>query len=219
MSFLRKYWDYIALIIAFISGLSLWVFWTDISTLQRLAIGNLLALTIHQFEEYRFPGGEAAITNMLMQKNDIGPIDAYPLNSNNAMVMNTLIWIPYTLPILFPNSIWLAFWPVLMGFGQIVVHVLITPLKLRRIYNPGQIGVVFGHATIGSYWFYYTISHQLLTKSDIFWGIILFFIGTFILMRFIGYGLLKSVNSPYRFTEEEMERGGYATWIRQLNNE
>jgi len=36
----------------------------------------------------RFPGGEPAITNLASQPSEDGPSDRYPLNQNNAMVMN-----------------------------------------------------------------------------------------------------------------------------------
>ena len=56
--------------------------------LQRLAFMNFAVIFWHRFEEYRFPGGEPAITNLASQPSKDGPSDRYPLNQNNAMVMN-----------------------------------------------------------------------------------------------------------------------------------
>lgn len=43
------------------------------------------------------------------------------------------------------------------------------------------------------------------------------FIGGFMLK--IGYGILKSEDSPYVFSEKEFERGGYAERIRQMQKQ
>lgn len=46
---------------------------------------HLMALFIHQFEQYCFPGGEPAIMNIVLQNSDIP--DRYPLNQFTAIIM------------------------------------------------------------------------------------------------------------------------------------
>jgi hypothetical protein len=46
--------------------------------LRKLMLMSFIAILIHQFEEYGFPGGEPAIANMVMQPSDTP--DRYPLN-------------------------------------------------------------------------------------------------------------------------------------------
>lgn len=218
MKFLRSHWYDIGVIPFFISLGYLLIRWTDISVLQRLALMNFCVILWHQFEEYRFPGGEAAITNMAMQPKRLDRADRYPLNQNNAMVINmAAAYIPYLLPVFFPNVMWLGFMPVVFGISQFMVHGIMTPRKIgNKIYSPGLCAVFFGHVPVGIYWLYYTISNGLLNWQNVLGGFVYLavFIGGF--MMKIGYGVLQSPDSKYPFPEEEYERGGYAERVRNL---
>ena len=88
MGFIRNHWYDIGLIPMISSAILLLVFWSEIEILQRLALMNFMTILGHQFEEYRFPGGEAAITNLVLQPSEKGKPDRYPLNQNNAMIIN-----------------------------------------------------------------------------------------------------------------------------------
>ncbi len=48
-----------------------------------------MAILVHQFEEYRWPGYFAGLFNVVIFKSDIP--DRYPLNTQSAMVINILI--------------------------------------------------------------------------------------------------------------------------------
>ncbi len=218
MKFLRNHWYDIGIVPLAISLVYLIMKWNDISVLQRLALMNFIVIFWHQFEEYRFPGGEAAITNMASQPKSETAYDRYPLNQNNAMIINVAAaYIVYFLPVLFPNVIFLGFMPVLFGMAQFIIHGIITPKQIgNKIYSPGLLAVAFGHIPVGAYWFYYTISNGLLDWKNILGGIIYLalFIGGFMLR--IGYGILQSPDSRYPFPKEEFERGGYADKIKEL---
>lgn len=218
MTFLRNHWYDLGLIPMSLTALYLALNWGDLSVLSRLALLNFFVIWWHQFEEYRLPGGEAAITNLAMQPSDDGPSDRYPLNQNNAMVINVLAsLIFYFLPVFFPNILWLSFAPVVFGLLQFVVHAIITPKKIdNRFYSPDLGAVILGHVPIACYWFYYTMTKGQLTLLDVVFGVVYLmpFVAGF--MMKMGYGLLKSPTSPYPFPKAEFERGGYAERIRQL---
>jgi Protein of unknown function with HXXEE motif len=76
--------------------------------------------------------------------------DRYPLNQNSAMVVNVLAAYGfYLIPVFFPNAYWLGIAPTLFGFGQFIVHGIVTPRKLGSFYSPGLGAVVFLHIPIG----------------------------------------------------------------------
>lgn len=216
MKFIRNHWYDLGIIPIVITIAYLILNWSAIDVLQKLALFNFIAIFWHQFEEYRFPGGEPAITNMASQPSTDGPADRYPLNQNNAFIIN---WVAsftlYLLPIIFPHVMWVGLTPVIFGISQLILHVFITPRQIgNHIYSPGAVAVVFGHIPVGIYWLWYTISNGMLGWVDVILGIVYLavFIGGFMLK--IGYGLLKKPDSPYAFPKEEFERGGYAERIR-----
>jgi len=220
MKFIRNHWYDIGLIPMVISIVYLSVNWNSISVLERLALMNFAVIFWHQFEEYRFPGGEPAIINLATNPSPEGPDDRYPLNQNNAMVINVAAaYIVYLLPVIFPEIMWIGFMPVLFGISQFIVHGIISPKQIgNKIYTPGLLAVTFGHIPVGVYWFYYTISNGLLDWTNVLGRIVYLalFIGVFMLR--IGYGILKKADSKYPFPTEEFERGGYAEKIRRIKN-
>lgn len=217
MKFFRDHWYDIGLAPMAAAILSLAVFWPEMEVLRRLALMNFVVILWHQWEEYRFPGGEAAITNLALQLSADGPADRYPLNQNNAMVINVAAaYTLYLLPVLFPDRIWVGFPPVVFGMSQIVVHGFLTPKRIgNRFYSPGLGAVLFGHVPVGVFWFYDTLSHGLLGAGDAALGLLYLFLFIAVWMRGIGYGLLKSPHSRYPFPKAEFERGGYAERIRR----
>src|SRR5215469_6427785 len=166
MKFIRRHWYNIGLLIAIISAIFLAYNWNNMGILQRLLLLNFIAICIHTFEEFGFPGGEPAIMNMVLY-NSPHPINCYPINQNNAMITNYIGYIYYLIPVFFPNIFWLAMGPVLFGFGQIVVHGIVTPKKLGQFYNPGLGAVLLGHTPIGIAYIYF--ANQSLSISLLDW--------------------------------------------------
>ena len=136
MKTLRRHWYNIGLYVAIVAAIYLAFAWSGIQILQRLLILNFIAMLIHQFEEYAWPGGEPAIMNMVIQPSDIP--NRYPLNQNSAMAANLLYSYGFCLvPIFFPDLIWLGLAPMLAAVSQLIVHGILNNLKLKSIYNPG----------------------------------------------------------------------------------
>jgi Protein of unknown function with HXXEE motif len=207
MKFVRRHWYSLGLISAAVAAGWLALGWQEISWTQRLLAMNFIALLLHQFEEYGWPGGEPAIMNIVLQKSD--EPTRYPLNQNAAMVTNLVAAYGfYLLPVFLPNVIWFGLAPVLFGFGQFIVHGIYTPRKLGSFYNPGLAAVILLHFPIGGLYIYDVYSNNLITGLD--WGI-----GVAYLVAFMFFGVAKATyswmadrNSPYPFAEEEMRRFG-----------
>jgi len=142
--------------------LVLWAVLGEWSTIQVILILNFAALLVHQFEEYRFPGGEPWILNELGGNND-GPVDRGPTNHLTRIFINVVAaWPFYVVPILFPEVVWLGFAPILFGMGfQLVVHVFWNNIRLKSLYNPGVIAVLLGHVPLGI-WYIVVVYQQNL---------------------------------------------------------
>lgn len=206
MRFLRRHWYEVGAIIALGAGALLVLGWQDMGILQRLLLLNYIALLVHQFEEYAWPGGEPWIINEVMQPKG-GPPDRYPLNQNNAFFMNVpLAWSFYLLPVFFPGMVWLGLAPVLFGLGQFIGHGIANNGKLKTVYNPGLAAVVLGHVPLGIWYLVAVYSRGMIRIWD--WVFAMAYIGCFVGvgMLKIGYGLLANKVSSYPFAPEEMER-------------
>ena len=204
LNFIRRHWYSLGLVF---TALTLgYAFFGDLGSVQRILLLNFAVLTLHQFEEYGRPGGEAWITNEVMQPKGNLP-DRYPLNQHNAFVMNVpLAWSFFLLPVFFPNMIWLGLAPTLFGFIQFVVHGVVTNLKLKTFYNPGLAAVVLGHVPVGIWYLVEVYSIDTISFGNWFAAIVYMACFMGIGMMTIGCRLLADENSPYPFARAEMER-------------
>jgi Protein of unknown function with HXXEE motif len=216
MKTIRRHWYNIGGVLAIASTGILIYTWSDMRVVQRLLFMNFIALLIHQYEEYGVPGGEPAIMNIALQNSD-SP-DRYPLNQNSAMVINVFAaYVFYLIPVFSPDKIWLGIAPTLFGFGQFVIHGIQTPKKLGQFYNPGLGAVILLHIPIGAFFIYYIISNRLVTILDWVYGVVYLIAFVFICMIKLTYKWLADENSPYIFSDEEMNRFNVLDKINRLN--
>lgn len=191
--------------------------WNDMPILQKLLLLNFIAILIHEFEEYGFPGGEPVIMNMVLQSSNT-PYN-YPLSQNSAMVTNVLAtYVFYLTPVFFPNIIWLGLAPMIFGIGQFIVHGIVTNKKLKTFYNPGLGAVVLLHIPIAIYYIYYITSNNIISTSDLLIGIVYLIIYMAFMVNKLTYSWLTDKNSPYVFEEEEMKRFNVEEKINRVNN-
>lgn len=205
LKFICRHWYNIGLTVAVAAAAVLAACWQDISVLLRLNTISFIAMLVHQFEEYGFPGGEPMIMNRALQGSDIP--DRYPLNQFSAMFTNVFFtYVIYLLPILFPNVIWLGIAPMFMGMMQFMVHGIMTNIKMKSIYNPGLGAVVFLHIPVGvSYIRYITVS-QLATGATWAIGIIYTLVSTGFVLGYLTYIGLSDRNTKWIFDDAELKR-------------
>ncbi len=205
MKFMRNHWYDLCGICAIIAGVLLTVFWKQLNTIQILMWMNFIVILLHQFEEYRFPGGGQAMPNTMRRGYLV--YDRYPLNQNNAMLGNLFIaFTSYLIPIFLPNVMWLGIVPMVFGLVQIIPHVFVGSLNLKTLYTPGFLTTVFGFVPIGVYYLYYIISNDLASTQDWIFSAIYLILFMGVIYYLLFYVLLADKNSPYPFTEEELNR-------------
>ena len=209
MNFVRRHWYDIGAFIAAPTLMYALVIWHQVNRASLLLLLNFVALLIHQYEEYGWPGGEPAIMNIVLQGSE--KPDRYPLNQNSAMIINVIAAYPfYLIPVFFPKVIWLGIAPTLFGFGQFIIHGIVTPKKLGSFYNPGLGAVVLLHYPIGIAYLYYIHAHGIVTVTD--WVIAVVYLGAFqfLTLKKMTYTWLVDKDSRYPFAPEEMQRFGVA---------
>ena len=204
--FIRRHWHDIGLLSATLAGIYLIFAWNEIVFLQKLLILNFIAVLLHQFEEYSWPGGFPAVGNIAMLPSE--KPDRYPLNQNSAMVANLLFaYVFFLIPVFFPGSIWLGLAPILVGsIIQFISHGIYTNIKLKYFYNPGLAATAFGHIPIAIFYIRHIITNNLVNQWDWIWAVVYMF--TFLILNFyiIEQKLLSDKNSPYPFDPDEMKR-------------
>jgi hypothetical protein len=208
LKFLRRHWHDIGLFSAVVAGAYLIFAWNEIVLLQKLLLLNFIAVLLHQFEEYSWPGGFPAVANMVLMRGE--KPDRYPLNQNSSMVANLIFAYGfYLFPVFFPTVIWLGLAPVLVGLTvQFIGHGIYVNIKLRSFYSPGVAATVFGHVPIGVIYIYHVVANGMVNL----WGWLLAgaWMAVFLFLNFfiIEQKLLGNKNSPYPFDEDEMKRFG-----------
>lgn len=205
MKWFCKNWYWVGGVVASATLVYLVAAWGGLSVLVRLQLMSFIAILVHQFEEYGWPGGEPAIMNIVLQRSDIP--DHYPLNRFSAMFTNVLIaYTMYLLPVFFPDVIWLGLGPMFLGFSQFIVHGIATNIRLRSFYNPGLGAVVLLHYPIGIYYCWYVAHNGLATTGDWIWGTVYALLSSGLVIGFMTYKVLANRDSKWHFSEEEMER-------------
>jgi hypothetical protein len=216
LRFLRRHWYDLGGVVAVLCAAFLAVAWKTLPVLQRLLLLNFIAMLVHQYEEYRFPGGEPAIMNMVLQPSDAPP-DRYPLNQNSAMLTNLLgAYVFCLIPVFFPSLIWLGLAPMLAAIGQLVIHGVVGNVKLKSFYNPGLGAVLFIHMPVTIYYIYFVQSHGLASAWD--WGVAVVYMIAFMAISLVKltYTWMADKDSPYPFDEEEMRRFSVQRRIEKL---
>ncbi len=207
MSFMRRNWYYVGggLFVALVVVLVLT--WNDLLILQRLLLMSFMALLVHQFEEYGWPGGFPAVMNIAWMPGAGAIPDRYPLNRQAALFVNVMFAYPYyVVPIFFPALIWMGLGQVMFGMTQFLIHGIVINSKLRSVYNPGLFAVVFLHVPIGAYYIWYTAANGLLT-----WWMWLPAVAWLAAGAVVGVAMpatrwFADRDSPYAFSKSEMAR-------------
>ena len=215
MNFVRHHWYDIGfgislILLGFLIGI-----YDRSSELRTIALLNLIVLLWRQFEAYRFPGGYPACFNYLAPGHIESNVDRYPLNSHNSFFINIVLIIAYALPVIFSKGVSLAFMPIAFGILYPLMTVYFMARRHYHGYVPGLFCSLFGHLPLGLYWLYVVMYHQWVGITDVLRGGLYLILFCVIFMLNFGFGLFISSKSVYPFTEDEMERGGFAKRLRQ----
>ena len=204
MNFYRNNW-YKLTLVAFIFLSFFMGFWgMDILTvIQKILMYSFMALLIHQFEEYVFPGGGPIVINKANFNEKIN-FRSFPGNIQSSMIVNNLAYIFYIAAIIWPQFIWLGLATMFFNLFQLIGHGIKMNIGLKTWYNPGLASVVFLFVPISIYYMIFIINNNLVTGWDWFYGVITFILAVLI-TTILPVQLLKDVNTPYPISEHQVE--------------
>jgi hypothetical protein len=200
----RENWPRVGAVVAMaLAGTSVLGWRQKLTNLRALSVMNLLALAVHQYEEYVDPGYFAGQTNAAVMRSK--QPRTYPLNRQSSLCINTVLAYPfYIAPVVFPRIKWLGLPPMLFGIFQAVDHGIVLPGLARSRYSPGFLAAILLHVPIG-----FTYIGALRSEGPIdrdTWrksiGVTLLFLAS-LLVPLFGY---LDKNSPYPFSAKHMGR-------------
>ncbi|MGI6032427.1 MAG: HXXEE domain-containing protein [Coriobacteriales bacterium] len=143
MSFFRNNW-YRLTFIAFVALAFCGPFLLrEASTVQMLLYLSLMALPLHQFEEYQFPGGGPVVINRYFYHAPEELFRHYPGNWNSCMVVNLLSYVFYILALALPDLTWLGTATMFFNLYQVLCHGIQMNVQMRTWYNPGMATAMF----------------------------------------------------------------------------
>lgn len=205
MNFYRHHWyDFGLVFFVLITFYMIFVGVYQLSNVQVILMANFMALLLHQFEEYRLPGGAAIVINCVLY-GEKENYRRYPGNAQSSMIVNISAYVFYLLAIFFPQFVWLGLAQSFFGFIQVIGHGIVFNYRMKRWYNPGMLTAIFLHLPIGIYYIFYVSQHGLISCSDYLWGMVTLIIVVLVTIP-LPILIYLDVQSPYEFTEEEASR-------------
>lgn len=196
MNFLRLHWFDFGIVVGILA--SGYVRLEQFTELELVLWLNLIALFLHQFEEYRYPGYFPGMLNTVMFHSK--QPDRYPLNTNTSLIVNVALgWTVYLVAALFgAQALWLAIAVMLVSLGNVLAHTFLFNLKGKTLYNPGMLTALLLFAPLVVYFAYLVIQGNLASPPDwvvgIALGIALNYLGVFKMIDW-----LKDEKTPYIF--------------------
>lgn len=204
MKFYINNW-YKLTIIVFIALSFFTEFWGNslLNPIQTILMYSFMALLVHQFEEYVFPGGGPVVINRgnFGEKTDYR---CYPGNMQSAMIVNNLAYLIYIAAIIFPQAIWLGLGTMFFNLFQLIGHGIQMNKSMKTWYNPGLASVVFLFVPISIYYIVFIINNKLVSDWDWFFGAIAFIFMT-LLTTILPVQFLKNKDTLYPISEWQVE--------------
>lgn len=136
MKWFRNHWFDIGGVLAIVVIIFLLINGSTISYLQWLLWLNLVALFVHQLEEYKYPGTFPQMLNTVLFKSDFP--NRYPLNTNTSMIINVGGWlICFFGALLADKVVAIGIIALMISAGNFIAHTFLFNIKGRSFYNPG----------------------------------------------------------------------------------
>ncbi len=204
MNWLRQHWFDLGGVFAVCIAMFLWRYKDWMSLFQQLVWLNLLALFLHQLEEYRYPGTFPGMINRVMFQSLLP--DRYPLNPQSALIINVVTgWGAYgAAAILAERAAWLGIATMLVSAGNVLAHTLLFNGKGKTLYNPGMATALLLFTPIAGYFFYFLLTGSAISPMEYAIGVILgILLNYFGILKMIDW--MKDRNSAYHFPERSIK--------------
>lgn len=145
-------WHFMSVYLAGLVALA--AIFLPVNAVQQCLLAAIVILLLHFFEEFGYPGGFPLMGVKVMLGSDEMDSSRWGANNLNSMFGNwSFLVLLYILPIVFPSIGFLTLSAMMFLFAEVLMHLIIFPLKLKTLYNAGFLTGVFGLGAIGLYYF------------------------------------------------------------------
>lgn len=109
--------------------------WNSLAIIQKIIIIATCIVTLHEWEEQRFPGGFFDVMSRIWQI-DLSNIDLHDMYAKPDIYIFAITF----LALIFPNTLFLSCAVLLLGVFEGFIHIMgINLAKLEKPYTPGMI--------------------------------------------------------------------------------
>jgi hypothetical protein len=130
--------------------------WSTMPTTQRLVALFFLAITLHEWEETKYPGG---FIELMAGKMGVDP----HVPKTALLGVDAYILVVVGIPLFFPGVGWMFMAPMFLGLFEAFMHTAGIKLFHRRPpYTPGLATAVLAMLPISVYGIWYAVSNDLL---------------------------------------------------------
>jgi hypothetical protein len=152
--------------------------WNSLAIIQKIIIIATCIVTLHEWEEQRFPGGFFDVMSRIWQI-DLSNIDLHDMYAKPDIYIFAITF----LALIFPNTLFLSCAVLLLGVFEGFIHIMgIKLAKLEKPYTPGMItGELYAVFSISCIIF--LIESGMTGLMDWILGFIWIFL-TFLIMEF-----------------------------------
>ena len=153
--------------------------WNTLQVTQRIVGILLVFITLHVWEEMKFPGGfvDLVVNNMGLPVRD--------MTIPKFLLFLFIIWLGF-IPFLFPSIHWMSAAPIILGTIEVFAHLVATRLnKNSKFYSPGMYSALVLMLPITTYGYYYYISNDILSSLEWLYAFLYLFIPLIMIQRFI----------------------------------
>lgn len=166
-------WHYISVYLAGLTALI--AIFAPVGATQKCLLASITILFLRFFEEFGYPGGFPLMGMKVLMGSDELDYTKWSCNNLNSMFGNWgFLLLVYVLPLLLPDVRFMTLAPMLFLFAEVLMHLVLFPIRLGRLYNPGQVTAVFGLGAIACVYFTQVFDPALFVWYDYICAVVWF---------------------------------------------
>ena len=153
--------------------------WSAMPVLQRMVSLFFCALVLHLWEEGKFPGGFA---DLMTSKINLPEGNTH----FGELITSAYVLVLAFLPLFFPNVVWLALAPIMLGFLEAVMHIAaIKMFSLPHFYSPGMVTALVAMLPISTYSVVYVVQNSLAQPLNWLYAILYMLVGLMLAQQIV----------------------------------
>ena len=164
--FMDKYSIWLSTVVGIGVAVFLIINWDSAPITQKIVGLYFIAISLHEWEEMRLPGGfvDMCTSNLGFELKNPG--------AAKLMLFCAEMLVAF-IPLFFPHVYWLCAAPIILGYIETLAHLLATRMNPKhRFYSPGMITALFAMLPISIWGTYELIAVVNMPALDWLWGLL-----------------------------------------------